>query len=113
VSRYSQHFVLRHFQSVIMAKFQTRTNHQVKCCLCVWIFKCLDKRREKFQNWTGEKSFRIWLASNSCMNVILTCYWYCGPPAWGLGVGLETPHRKKQIRYEKDQWASDLDGFFG
>jgi hypothetical protein len=26
-----------------------------------------------------------------------------GPPAWGLGVGLTTPHRKKQIRYEKDQ----------
>jgi hypothetical protein len=26
-----------------------------------------------------------------------------GPPAGGLGVGLTTPHRKKQIRYEKDQ----------
>jgi hypothetical protein len=35
-----------------------------------------------------------------------------GPPVWGLGVGLTTPHRKKQIRYEKDQRASDLDGFF-
>jgi hypothetical protein len=33
-----------------------------------------------------------------------------GHPAWGLGVGLTTPHRKKQIRYEKDQWALDLDG---
>jgi hypothetical protein len=36
-----------------------------------------------------------------------------GPPAWGLGVGLTTPHRKKQIRYEKLHKASDLDGFFG
>jgi hypothetical protein len=35
------------------------------------------------------------------------------PPAWGLGVGLTTPHHKKQIRYEKDQWALDLDGFLG
>jgi hypothetical protein len=26
-----------------------------------------------------------------------------GPPAWGFGVRLTTPHRKKQIRYEKDQ----------
>jgi hypothetical protein len=36
-----------------------------------------------------------------------------GPPAWGLGVVLTTPHRKKQACYEKDQWASDLDRFFG
>jgi hypothetical protein len=31
----------------------------------------------------------------------------------GLGVGLTTPHRKEQIRYEKLNKASDLDGFFG
>jgi hypothetical protein len=30
-----------------------------------------------------------------------------------LGVGLKTPQRKKQIRYEKLHKASDLDGFFG
>jgi hypothetical protein len=29
-----------------------------------------------------------------------------GPPAWGLGVGLTTPHCKKQIHYEKDQRAN-------
>jgi hypothetical protein len=26
-----------------------------------------------------------------------------GPPTWGLGVGLTTPHRKKEACYEKDQ----------
>jgi hypothetical protein len=31
-----------------------------------------------------------------------------GPPAWGLGVGLTTPRRKKVIRYERLQGASDL-----
>jgi len=32
-----------------------------------------------------------------------------GPPAWRLGVGLTTPHRKKLICYEMFQSASDLD----
>jgi hypothetical protein len=36
-----------------------------------------------------------------------------GPPAWGLGVGLTTPHRKKQACYEPEHEASELDGFFG
>jgi hypothetical protein len=36
-----------------------------------------------------------------------------GSPAWGLGVGLTTPHRKKQNCYEKSHKASDLDVFFG
>jgi hypothetical protein len=36
-----------------------------------------------------------------------------GPPAWGVGVGLTTPHRKKQACYEQDQWALDLVGVFG
>jgi hypothetical protein len=35
-----------------------------------------------------------------------------GPPAWWLGVGLTTPHPKKQACCETYQWASDLDGFF-
>jgi hypothetical protein len=35
-----------------------------------------------------------------------------GPPAGGLGVGITTPHHKKQIHYEKLHKASDLDGFF-
>jgi hypothetical protein len=36
-----------------------------------------------------------------------------GPPAWGLGVGLTTHHRKKQACYETYKWTLDLDGFFG
>jgi hypothetical protein len=36
-----------------------------------------------------------------------------GPPAWGLGVGLTTPHRKKQACYETEHEASELDGFLG
>jgi hypothetical protein len=35
-----------------------------------------------------------------------------GPPAWGLGVGLITPHHKKTC-YEQFTQSSDLDGFFG
>jgi hypothetical protein len=31
-----------------------------------------------------------------------------GPPAWGLGVGLTTPHRKKQACYETKHEASEL-----
>jgi hypothetical protein len=34
-----------------------------------------------------------------------------GPPAWGWGVGLTNPHRKKHTCYEKLHKASDLDGF--
>jgi hypothetical protein len=36
-----------------------------------------------------------------------------GPPAWGLGVGLTTPHRKKQACYETKHEASELDGLHG
>jgi hypothetical protein len=36
-----------------------------------------------------------------------------GPQTWRLGVGLTTPHRKKQICYEKLHKASDLDGTGG
>jgi hypothetical protein len=32
-----------------------------------------------------------------------------GPPAWGLGELLKTPHRKKLPCYEVDHKASDLD----
>jgi hypothetical protein len=32
-------------------------------------------------------------------------------PAWDLGMGLTTLHRKKQTCYEKSHRASDLDGF--
>jgi hypothetical protein len=32
-----------------------------------------------------------------------------GPPAWGLGVGLTTPHRKNFCCHEMFQSASDLD----
>jgi hypothetical protein len=34
-----------------------------------------------------------------------------GPTAWGLGVGLTTPHRKKLACYERSQEALDLNGF--
>jgi len=34
-----------------------------------------------------------------------------GPPAWGLGVGLTTPHRIKVTCYEMFQSTSDLDWF--
>jgi hypothetical protein len=34
-----------------------------------------------------------------------------GPPASGLGVGLTTRHRKKEISYEKLNRASNLDGY--
>jgi hypothetical protein len=34
-----------------------------------------------------------------------------GPPAWGFGVGLTTPRRKKKACYEAPQEASGLDGF--
>jgi hypothetical protein len=37
----------------------------------------------------------------------------CGPPAWGLGGGLRTHHRKTPIWYETGKRASDQDGFFG
>jgi hypothetical protein len=36
-----------------------------------------------------------------------------GPPAWVLGMGLTTPHRKKLACYEMSQRASDLERFFG
>jgi hypothetical protein len=32
-----------------------------------------------------------------------------GPPAWGFGVGLTTPHRKKQSCYQNSHEASDMD----
>jgi hypothetical protein len=32
-----------------------------------------------------------------------------GPPAWGLGVRLTTPRRKKLSCYENSQEASDMD----
>jgi hypothetical protein len=31
-----------------------------------------------------------------------------GPPAWRLGVGLTTPHRKKSLCYENEHKTSDL-----
>jgi hypothetical protein len=33
-------------------------------------------------------------------------------PGWGLGEGLQTPHRKMPARYEILQTGSELDGFF-
>jgi hypothetical protein len=44
------------------------------------------------------------------MKLLIMQWWsLCrgGPPAWGLGVGLTTPHRKKLACYENSQEASD------
>jgi hypothetical protein len=36
-----------------------------------------------------------------------------GPPPWGLGEGLTTPHHKKKVCYEILYRTSELDGFIG
>jgi hypothetical protein len=36
-----------------------------------------------------------------------------GPPAWGLGEVLTTPHCKKLVCYDSDKEASDLGQFSG
>jgi hypothetical protein len=35
-----------------------------------------------------------------------------GAAALGLGMGLTTPHHKRQACYKKSQWALDLNRFF-
>jgi hypothetical protein len=36
-----------------------------------------------------------------------------GPPTWGLGEGLTTPHRKNLACYEMLHRVSELGGFLG
>jgi hypothetical protein len=60
----------------------------------------------------GEDSLRIWREAANILNKQSWTADKGGPPAWGLGVGLTTPHRKKQACYIRSQEALNLDKFF-
>jgi hypothetical protein len=61
----------------------------------------------------GGESLQIWRVAANILNKQSRTADKGGPPAWGLGGGLTTPHRKKGTRYEMLQRTSELDGYFG
>jgi hypothetical protein len=56
----------------------------------------------------GGNSVQIWRVAANILNKQSRTADKGGPPAWGLGVGLTIPHRKKLSCYENSQEASDI-----
>jgi hypothetical protein len=61
----------------------------------------------------GGDGFQIWKVAANIFNKQLQTADRGGPPVLGLGMGLTTPHSKKQDSYKMSQKASDLNRFFG
>jgi hypothetical protein len=57
----------------------------------------------------GGDGLQIWRVSINILNRQLRTAARCGPPAWGLGEGLITPHRKRTVCYEMLHRASDAE----
>jgi hypothetical protein len=59
------------------------------------------------------EGLQIWRVAVNILNKQLQTADKGCPPAWRLGRGLTTPHRKKETRYEMLQRALELDRCFG
>jgi hypothetical protein len=57
----------------------------------------------------GGNGLRIWRVAANILNSSRGQPTRGGPPAWGLGMWLTTPHRKKVTCYKNSQEASDMD----
>jgi hypothetical protein len=59
-------------------------------------------------------ALQVWRVAANVLNKQLRQPTRGGHPAWWLGVGLTSPHRKKKLAcYENSQETSDLEGFLG
>jgi hypothetical protein len=59
----------------------------------------------------GGEGLQIWRVAANILNKQSRTADKGWPSSWG--VGLTTPHHKKETRYEMLQRASELDGYFG
>jgi hypothetical protein len=48
----------------------------------------------------GGRGLEIWRVAANVLNKQYRTAARCGTPAWGLGKGLTTPHRKNSVSYE-------------